>query len=311
MLQACRILRRRGFTLIELLVVIAIIAILIGLLLPAVQQAREAARRTQCKNNLKQIALAMHNYADVYRGLPAHGSVYPHRGWGTSILPYLDQANLEGIYDWNYSWYDPANRSARAHQLPIYQCPSAPNPRLVQHPTQSWGPGVGTLPSTGESAASDYMAPRGVLDPTVYQNPNRREGALAQNGARRFAEITDGPTNTILATELAGRPEHWINGRQQPNVPNYYWGGWNWWYWVGPWASYNSVWVKSYTADCNGRWEQRVINCNNSDGIYSFHPGAANAALVDGSVRGLNENIDKGVLYGLLTSQEGEVIGEY
>ena len=303
---------RAAFTLVELLVVIAIIGVLVALLLPAVQAAREAARRMQCQNNLKQIALAMHNYESVYRGLPAHGTLYPHHGWGASILPYIEQANLEGMYNWNYSWYDPINRPAVTNPLAVYLCPSSTGKRTVQHPTQSWSASTsGLMPSDGESVASDYMAPRGVLDPTVYANPNRRDGALAESHARRLAEITDGTSNTIVVTELAGRPVHYIGRKQQATVPNSNWGGWNWWYWVGPWASYNSVWVKSYTGDCQSQWGQRVINCNNGEGIYSFHSGVANAALVDGSVQTLSESIDKSILYSLLTSKNGEVIGEF
>ena len=303
--------RTRGFTLVELLVVIAIIGILVSLLLPAVQAAREAARRLQCKNNLKQIALAMHNYADVYGGLPAHGSSsVPHRGWGASILPYLEQGNLEERYDWRVSWYDPTNQATVGFPLKIYQCPSAPNPRTSPHPTRPWGGGVGGPHAMdGESATSDYMAPRGVLDPTVYaEKPPRREGALDDDDARSFAGITDGTSNTVLVTELAGRPEHWIRGQKQASVPNYYWGGWNWWYWVGPWASYNSVWVKSYKQGCKGQWGPAVVNCNNSDGIYSFHPGAANVAFVDGSVQTLAETVDRAVIYGLITRENGEVV---
>jgi prepilin-type N-terminal cleavage/methylation domain-containing protein/prepilin-type processing-associated H-X9-DG protein len=305
--------RRRAFTLVEVLVVIAIIGILISLLLPAVQAAREAARRTQCQNNLRQIALAMHNYADVYKGLPAHGSSgVPHRGWGASILPYLEQENLEERYDWGKSWYDPANQAAVGVPLPVYQCPSAPGPRTVKHPLQSWSPSAsGPYPLDGEAAAGDYMAPRGVLDPVIFPVERRKEGALDHDDARSFAGIRDGTSNTLMVTELAGRPEYWINGRKQPTVPNYYWGGWNWWYWVGPWASYNSIWVKSYKADCQEKWGPRVVNCNNSDGIYSFHPGGANAALVDGSVRILTEQTDLSIVYGIITRDNGEVIGSF
>ncbi len=304
--------RRPGaFTLVELLVVIAIIGFLIALLLPAVQAAREAARRASCLNNLKQIALAMHNYADVYGGLPAHGSTNPpHRGWGASILPYLEQTSVEQRYDWTKNWYDPANQDVVGYQLAVYYCPSAPGPRRVKHPFQTWSSGAtGPYPLEGEAAASDYLAPRGVLDPTRYSGtPPTKEGALAYDEARRFAEIRDGTSNTLMVTEMAGRPEHWIRGRKQETVPNFYWGGWNWWYWVGPWASYNSLWIKSWKADCLERWGTRVINCQNNDSLYSFHPGGANAAFVDGSVRFVSETTDWSVVYGVVTRDNGEVV---
>src|SRR5687768_4236128 len=125
----------RGFTLIELLVVIAIIAVLIALLLPAVQQAREAARRTQCKNNLMQIGLALHNYEMAYEVLPP-GSVNPtgpirseekgyHMSWVVQILPYLDQQNTFQHFNFSKGVYDPDNAAARAVNLAILRCPSS------------------------------------------------------------------------------------------------------------------------------------------------------------------------------------------
>ena len=121
---------QRGFTLIELLVVIAIIAILVALLLPAVQQAREAARRTQCKNNLKQIGLAMHNYHDVYRTFPmgANSQIY---GPFVAILPYIEQANLQGLYDFNLYYTHPDNADAINRNVQVYLCPSMVIPRDV------------------------------------------------------------------------------------------------------------------------------------------------------------------------------------
>ena len=125
--------RRSGFTLIELLVVIAIIAILVSLLLPAVQQAREAARRTQCKNNLKQIGLAMHNYHDVYSCFPNVNANNTLSGGSTftSILPMIDGANAYNLYDFNRSNSDPVNVQVTSQQLPFYLCPSSPMRREV------------------------------------------------------------------------------------------------------------------------------------------------------------------------------------
>ncbi|MCB1129315.1 MAG: DUF1559 domain-containing protein, partial [Verrucomicrobiae bacterium] len=119
---------RRGFTLIELLVVIAIIAILIALLLPAVQQAREAARRTECKNKLKQLGLALHNYHDTFRAFPAAfyrgTTTSPGWGWGTMILPYIDQAPLYNQWVMTVSYDNGQNQTARRTKLAAYKCPS-------------------------------------------------------------------------------------------------------------------------------------------------------------------------------------------
>ena len=126
---------RTGFTLIELLVVIAIIAILIALLLPAIQQAREVARRTQCKNNLSQLSLALHNYAMAHQVLPP-GSVNPtgpirteekgyHYSWIVQILPYLEEGNAYRMFDFGVSVYDEKHREVLVHQIPLLNCPSS------------------------------------------------------------------------------------------------------------------------------------------------------------------------------------------
>ena len=132
--------KKAGFTLIELLVVIAIIAVLIALLLPAVQQAREAARRTQCRNNMHQIGLAFHNYHDTYNFWPAatyktylqsSSTVCGFRGWGTTLLPALDQTNVYNLYNFNIPYYATANQAATQTFLPVFKCPSSPGKNVV------------------------------------------------------------------------------------------------------------------------------------------------------------------------------------
>src|SRR5437867_897589 len=150
---------RRAFTLLELLVVIAIIAVLIGLLLPAVQKVREAASRMKCQNNLKQIALAFHNYENVNQQFPLAYTdpSTPSQGhnWAPSVLPYLEEGNLVRDYNVSVEWWKPPNRAIVAQQLKIMQCPSTPNQdRMEDKPM--------TPPPNKTGACGDYFPPTGV-----------------------------------------------------------------------------------------------------------------------------------------------------
>lgn len=235
----------RGFTLIELLVVIAIIAVLIALLLPAVQQAREAARRTQCKNNLKQVGLAMHNYLDANQFFPIMrqtGSVPSgvYNGWGLKILPYIDQGTIYNQFNFAVPWYQGTADSPTSNnltlcqtKLPAYRCPSsldregfaAPSPALVVlEAAYTTTPSTTADPDSApvrKTAVSDYMAFYGgggygfplVNDGNTIIAASGIEFAL-QN-FRAIAAITDGTSNTLMIAESAGRPLHYIKGRLQ------------------------------------------------------------------------------------------------
>jgi prepilin-type N-terminal cleavage/methylation domain-containing protein len=242
---------RRGFTLIELLVVIAIIAVLIALLLPAVQQAREAARRTQCRNNLKQMGLAHHNYAETFGQFPMpsilqidlSGGMRFDNGiaWGTLLLPYLDQAPVYNLYDSNVSAYHPVNAPAVATVLPVFLCPSSPRSGSQTEYTIPAGtplaPGYpGVTPEVNfKGGASDYMMVSGVrgnFSNLAYQDyaggsAGERHGvstwalrftppgAAPDDGGKagRIAAITDGTSNTVLTVESAGRNTFYRKGK--------------------------------------------------------------------------------------------------
>jgi prepilin-type N-terminal cleavage/methylation domain-containing protein/prepilin-type processing-associated H-X9-DG protein len=298
---------RRAFTLMELLVVIAILGVLLGLLLPAVQKVREAAARTQCANNLKQIGLALRQFESDHGRFPP-GAVFgpfPQAGINTDtlhgcwpfLLPYLEQEALFKAYRWDVDFFDPANQPAVATQLLILQCPSAEADRFVamDHPDGAFATG-------GQGACIDYgpvqgvdpgLATLGLIAPLAdYQ------GALPVNRMTRGVDITDGASNTLLVAEDAGRPKLWQAARYVPGSFSF----------GGPWASNaNPVLIRGSSADGSVAPGRCAINCTNNQQPYSFHPGGANFLFADGSVRFLNTGINIRMLAALATRAGGEV----
>jgi len=321
-----------AFTLIELLVVIAIIAALIALLLPAVQNARAAARRAQCLNNLKQIGLALNNFETANGYLPAagvgpfnDGSAFNH-GWMTFILPYVEQGPLYNLYNLNANWYDPPNSTVVVTGINAYQCPAAVGSHITKgviddlfylggNPISA---STSDYSNTGDVDNSFYTAngmavpaggyPQGMItQPTQFPPPD------GGTPGYRLAVITDGLSNTVAVTECANRPTLYVKkGLGTRAVTGSYAGttdnsglvifG-------GPWASdLKMLGPQGATADGYSKPGPCVINCTNNWEVYSTHAGGANAVMGDGSARFLKETINPAVFAAVITRAGGEII---
>ena len=321
---------RSGFTLIELLVVIAIIAILIALLLPAVQQAREAARRTQCKNNLKQIGLAMHNYMSTWaESIPNAGGTltgYPNdHSPLAKLLPYADQANLQSLVDFNIQMGHPAiaDLPVELHEvaktvIPMFLCPSDPAPSVNDIPTR---PGVKYAGTNYAMNQSD-----GVLTtPNNQVHPIFPGNGLCWIGANlKMRDITDGTTNTLaFAESTRGNGTRVTNSNPIENALTYrrlvsgdvYTGSHSEWdsgrltTWLRGSVPEGPVMNGYYTP--NDKTGDAILGSSKITAARSYHTGGINAVLCDGSVRFISDSIDLTLYRGLWTRSGGEVIGEF
>lgn len=330
-----------GFTLIELLVVIAIIAVLIALLLPAVQQAREAARRSQCKNNLKQIGLGMHNYAESYQMFPtttsapaaatpstgtAANSAWRHNSL-TRLLPFVDQAALFKTYNFNVHWHSVGQSTqALGTVIPGFLCPSTPeyavkdSTNVPALPTPNLPLPTVNLTNPVARGRSDYaeavgigdvpaMFALGLIDAGTNASPN---GGLGVNFNRnRISDYKDGTSSTLTFVEDAGRPARWRLGRQLSATAVT----------DGGWMDHDQ---RFDVHGANGRTGlpapagstvaadyECALNCTNENEIYGFHAGGAHVLMADGSVRFLNQSLSLRVLCRLITIRGKEVAGDF
>ncbi len=310
----------RAFTLIELLVVVAIIAVLVAMLLPAVQKVREAANRMMCTNNLKQIGLGLHHFHDVYRGFPKAGKYSNELSWHVFLLPYIEQDNLYKEFNLGPGPFNgpPENRGPKKNELAFnkirnYLCPSSPvekmllgDPNNVNTPELIGGEPVytthyygimgpkGPNPVTGQPYRWDDVPPhggfarQGIFDRDKVK-PNANQGP--EPGVR-IAAITDGTSNTLMVGEMS-----WVN------------------YVTG--TRYRS-WVRGCETAPVCAGSRNVFNAINSPSIATFndiafgsmHPGGANFCLADGSVRFLQENINLSTYRALASRDGGEVASQ-
>lgn len=288
--------RRYAFTLIELLVVIAMIAVLVALLLPAVQLAREAARQTSCRNNLKQIGLALHNYESQYKVFPpsstsqidfgvwnANPTQYPLHSWASALLPQLDQASIYGQINFQVSALDPLNYRVASRRLDVYRCPTFSGGPYSQEPRY-----VALSPTY---AIRNYVAMGATNVGNLWQRP---DGAIFARSQTGMQDLKDGSSNTIFIMETREQNAAvWIDGGtaslasrryDESNPPTY----------AGPEMPLN--YKPYYVADGSG------IDCRY--GPSSQHTGGVFHLFGDGSVHFLSQNID-GRTYDALTTIAG------
>ena len=335
---------RRGFTLIELLVVIAIIAVLVGLLVPAVQKVREAANRMSCSNNLKQLGLAMHNFEGSNGFFPASsyttGSPAPgnpsgtFHSWRVFAIDFIEQGSIGKMYDKNLSWFDPANIPAVSTTVKTYICPSTPGRAQLGSVTKKFGSKTVTL-NSALFGANDYDTMNtvkagqysGIMGLSYLAGPQLINSVMYKDAVSYMSEITDGTSNTGMIWECSARPDLYLNGKKIASGVNDQ--GFCWADSDGPFsvdmtnpsataadytslvlpaaAGVNVFWKKNDINPANlGKFSQ-FMNATNDNEVFSFHSSGSNVGFADGSVRFISQTTEARTLAAITSAHGGEV----
>lgn len=309
-----------GFTLVELLVVIAIIGVLVALLLPAVQAAREAARRSQCTNHLKQIGLATHNYHDAFRLLPPGGRNPFWQSWYHAILPYVEQDALYKIWDPRYQYHLGPNLPVATTPVPTFRCPSDTDNTSIFRANYACNVGNVGVNGTSQNDLA-VLASRTLGSQTIRNGGSPFVVATVAGGFRqyKFADAVDGLSNTLGFAEVL-QGANGVAASGAANMNDCRGSAWH--------AAFNwfTTWMQPNTTDpdilagsgntCVERLGAPCVSAQTAGGpsqqaARSQHPGGVNVALLDGSVRFISETITWETWQALGTAQGQEVLGDF
>lgn len=308
---------RAGATLVEMLVVMAIIGILVGLIAPAVQGARESARRIECSNNLRQIGMALHHFESAHKRFPPSGWTkagpgHPsgtYVGWRALTLPFVEQSNTEKLVDYQRHWWEGTNATVAAVQVKVFQCPSVP--QRVEVLSAVAKPPRPALNFSNPIAPSDYEAIMGVQPasinphlPSPVYNASNRFSVLYRNSTTKFAEVVDGTPSTITIVECGGRPSVYRKRTLQSHLTNDQGIGWA--------DSEGPFSLDGSSSDGNREGCGKssgctvAMNAKNDNEPFSFHTGGSSAVFADAHVAFLSQAIDLRVMAALCTKDAQE-----